>query len=130
MKHLLTAALIATAFASPVSAREVVLNCELIRPDGDEGDTILLRVNTETLSATLIGENFDTPYLTLVYNDEYVIWAYGVDLRQFGISASMLHLDRQSLTLVLSHASEQSFRWAETGDLTAYKSVYQCNYGI
>ncbi len=130
MKHLLTAALIATAIASPLSAREVVLNCERIGADDDALD-FMLRVNTETLSAAYIGINFDEPMHTMISNDEYVIWARGVNLGPAGIVGWMLHLDRQSLRLQHSYSAAHHFIWAEAlGDSGAGSTPYQCNYGI
>ena len=130
MKHLLTAALIAIALASPVSAREVVLNCELIGADDDELD-FLLRVDAETLSAVYIQGSVENTLHTLGFNDRYVIWAgghgfSGVNAGLFSVVGYMFHLDRQRLRLQFSHAHELQFVWADDfGSAGETQTAYQ-----
>ena len=75
MKHLLTAALIATALASPVSAQEVTLNCRLIGTSSEHMN-FSLTIDTETWSATWrrnFGLEIDAQ--TIAYDDTQAIWA-------------------------------------------------------
>jgi hypothetical protein len=127
MKYLLTATLIATALASPVSALETTLNCRLLGTSSEDMN-FSLAVDTATWIATWRhNTNLVEEAQVIAYDEKYVIWAVVNGFPHVG--AWILHLNRENLRLQLSTVSDLDFGWADDG-MSKSQFAYQCSSGI
>ena len=96
MRHLLTAALIATTLSSPAKGDIVQILCEW---PYDGVAPLTFQIDIEQQTIIQVGSSDDWEITVLIWNDDFIGWADVLsDNRAFNTIKSFL-LNRQSLTL-------------------------------
>lgn len=96
MKHLMTAALVATVLALPVKAEQIVLRCAF-----PQGNTINFELDTDLQSIIQQDAGEATGTQIIVWNDHVIAWVIFTEDEQFTVIETLM-LDRETLILETS----------------------------
>lgn len=118
MKHLLPAALIATALASPVSGEITQIICEW---PNDDFEPISFQIDTERQTIFQVGSSDDWEVTSLIWNDEFIGWVDTLNdsSTSIYIIKSFL-LNRQSLAL------QARIVWDDMWDTNPLDTTLRC----